>query len=66
MYRFDFSYDEYQRFLTRCPFSDEELQILELKRRGKSNVAICDMLSLSESVLARQIKRIHSKIMKEI
>ena len=29
MTRFDFSYDEYQRFLERCPFTDDEKIILE-------------------------------------
>lgn len=66
MYKFDFSYAEYQRFLDICPFSDEEKEIIRLKRKGESNISICRKLSLSESALWRRIKKIQNKIAKEI
>lgn len=66
MYKFDFSHSEYQRFLERCPFSDEEKEIIRLKRKGESNISICRKLSLSESALWRRIKKIQNKITKEI
>lgn len=66
MMRFDFSYDEYQRLLERCPFSDEEIKIFELKRRGKTNIAICCELCISEATLSRRLHKMTNKIMKEI
>lgn len=66
VYHFDFSYEEYQNFIEKCPFSDEELQIFELRRRGKSRIQISMMLNLSESTIARRIHSIEMKILKEI
>lgn len=66
MKHFDFSYDEYQRLLLRCPFSEEEVKIIEAKRRGKTNIAICFELCISESTLTRKLNKISNKIMKEI
>lgn len=47
---FDFSYNEYQRFMERCPFTDEEIEILNMKRRGKSNVHISVKLHMLDIV----------------
>lgn len=66
MYKFDFSYAEYQKFLQICPFSDEEKEIIRLRRKGESNISICRKLSMSETALWRRIKKIQAKIAKEI
>lgn len=66
MQRFDFSYSEYQRFLERCPFTDEEIEILQLRRRGKSITEISFSLSISDRTVARRIKSIVRKISAEI
>lgn len=66
MYNFDFSYNEYQMFLERCPFSEEEIEIINMRRKGKSNTSICYALSISETTLSRRINKIYNKIMKEI
>lgn len=66
MQRFDFSYAEYQRFLERCPFTDDEKQIIELRRQEKSIVYIAMHLNLSERTVSRKIKSIGKKILKEI
>lgn len=66
MQRFDFSHSEYQHFIEVCPFSDEELQILELRRRGKSTVQISIQLCMSERTVARRIKSIVNKIAREL
>ncbi|MCI9085780.1 MAG: hypothetical protein HFE51_05080 [Clostridia bacterium] len=63
---FDFSYNEYQRFLERCPFTDEEIEILNLKRRGKSNVYVSIKLHMSERTVCRRLKSIKKKISREI
>lgn len=63
---FDFSYNEYQRFMERCPFTDEEIEILNMKRRGKSNVHISVKLHISERTVSRRLKSIKKKISKEI
>ena len=64
--RFDFSYEEYQKFIVQCPFTDEELKVLEMRRKGKSVVAIGRTLNVSTSTVDRLIKSICNKILKEI
>lgn len=66
MQRFDFSYDEYQRFLKRCPFTEEERQILEMRRNEESITYIAIKLNISERTVSRKIKSICRKILKEI
>jgi len=64
--KFDFTYDEYQFFIERCPFSDEEKEILTMKRKGKSNIYIAMELHISDRTVTRRIKSITNKILKEI
>ena len=66
MNKFDFSYDEYQRFLERCPFSEEERQILEMRCKGMPNVQISMELNIGVSTITKRIKSISKKILKEI
>ena len=66
MVRFDFSYNDYQRFIAICPFSDEELKILDMRRRGKSIIQISLELAMSDRTVSRRIKSIAKKINKEI
>lgn len=66
MNKFDFSYDEYQRFLERCPFSEEERQILEMWRKGMPNVQISMELNIGVSTITKRVKSISKKILKEI
>nr|DAG64770.1 MAG TPA: ECF sigma factor [Caudoviricetes sp.] len=66
MNRFDFSYDEYQRFLERCPFTDDEKIIIEMRRKEKSVAYIALTLNVSERTVGRKIKSICKKILKEI
>ena len=66
MQKFDFSNTEYQRFVSVCPFSDEELKVLELRRRGKSVIEISLALAMSDRTVSRRIKSIAKKISKEI
>jgi DNA-binding NarL/FixJ family response regulator len=63
---FDFSYNEYQYFMERCPFTDEEIEILNMKRRGKSNIYISVELHISERTVTRRLQSIQNKILKEI
>ena len=66
MNKFDFSYDNYQYFLERCPFSDDELAIIEMRRKDKSIVEMSMELSISERTVSRRIESITEKILKEI
>lgn len=66
MNKFDFSYDEYQRFLERCSFSEEERQILEMRRKGMPNVQISMELNIGVSTITKIVKSISKKILKEI
>ena len=64
--KFDFSYDEYQKFLKRCPFTDDEKIIIEMRRKEKSVTYIALSLNVSERTVSRKIKSICKKILKEI
>lgn len=64
--KFDFSHAEYQHFKEVCPFTEEETKILEMRRRGKSDIEICLALNLSERTVSRRINSIVKKISKEI
>ena len=66
MNKFDFSYDEYQRFLERCPFTDEERQIIDMRRKGKSILYIADTMNMSDRTVSRKIRSICRKISKEL
>lgn len=66
MNKFDFSYDEYQRFLERCPFSEEEIEILNLRRKGYSITQIAIELNICDRTVSKRINSICKKILKEI
>jgi len=66
MYRFDFNKSEYEYFIDECPFTDEEIEILSLRRRGKSVCCISMRMNLSERTVERRIKSINNKIIKAI
>ena len=66
MKKFDFSNAEYQKFISVCPFSDDELKILDLRRRGKSIVEMSRELCISDRTILRRINSIANKISKEI
>ena len=66
MEKFDFSNAEYQKFIDICPFSDEELKILDMRRRGKSIIQISDEMAISDRTVSRRIGSIIQKINKEI
>lgn len=66
MNKFDFKYDEYQRYLERCPFTDEEKAILDMRRHGKSRTEMSAALHISDGVVDRRIASINEKIIKEI
>lgn len=66
MNKFDFSYDEYQRFLERCPFTDDEKIILEMRRKEESVTYMALTLNVSKRTVNRKIKSICKKILKEI
>ena len=63
-HKFNFSSNEYQRYLQLCPFSDEEIKILEMRRRGKSVIEIHFALNLSTSTVLRRMDSISEKINK--
>lgn len=66
MERFDFSYAEYEQFMERCPFTEEERNVLELRRRGLSVVQISLKLNMGTRTVDRRIRSIKRKIAKEI
>jgi DNA-binding NarL/FixJ family response regulator len=66
MYRFDFSHEQYKMFLERCPFTEDEKVILEMRRKDKSVIEMSMELSISDRTVERYIKSINDKILKEI
>lgn len=66
MNKLDFSRSEYEYFVEECCFTEEEVAVLQLRRRGKSIIAISTELNISESTVSRRIKTICKKISKVI
>lgn len=62
----DFLESEYQKFYNECNFTDRQMQILQLRRKGKSIIEISLSLNMSEATVSREIKKIKRKILKII
>ena len=52
--------------MERCPFTDEEIEVFNLRRRGKSRIEISMLLNMSDRTVDRRIKSIKDKIKAEI
>lgn len=66
LYKFDFTRLEYEYFLKECAFSDEEIAVFELKRKGKSITEMALTLNMSESTVSRRVNSIYKKMRKVI
>lgn len=64
--KFDFTLKEYEYFCKECMFSEEQEQILKLRIKGKSIVAISMELHTSTATVSREIRKIKKKILKVI
>lgn len=62
----DFLESEYQKFYNECNFTDRQMEILMLRRKGKSIIEISLSLNMSEATVSREIKKIKKKILKII
>ena len=50
-------------YISECGFTDEEVEVLRLRARGKSIIEIAMTLSCSEATVSRRIRSIKDKIM---
>jgi DNA-binding NarL/FixJ family response regulator len=57
---------EFERLVERCNFTPIELQILELRRKGKSPLQVADKMKFSERQIYRISCEVVVKIKKEI
>lgn len=64
--KLDFNKTEYEYFINNCCFTERQLDILALKRKGKSHIEISLKLFISEATVKRELKEIRRKILKEI
>lgn len=64
--RLDFNKSEYEYFIENCNFTDRQIEILNMRRKGLSIVRISMELFISERTINREIKNIKNKILKEI
>lgn len=62
----DFLESEYQMFYNNCNFTDRQLEILNLRRKGKSIVEIFMSLNMGEATVSRELKKIKKKILRVI
>lgn len=60
----DFVGWELQKFRDECNFSEEELEVFEMKAKDKSIVQISMALNISESKVSQLVARIKKKIKK--
>lgn len=64
--KLDFNKSEYEYFIENCNFTDRQIEILNMRRKGLSIVQISMELFISERTINREIKSIKNKILKEI
>lgn len=62
----DFLESEYEMFYNNCNFTDRQLEILNLRRKGKSIVEISMSLNMGEATVSRELKKIKKKILRII
>ena len=60
----DFVEWELQKFRDECNFSEEELEVFEMKAKDKSIAQISMALNISESKVSQLVARIKKKIKK--
>ena len=63
MAKLDFYPEEWESFLSNCDFTDSEVEIIKLTRRGWAIADIAAELYLSESTVKRRRKSIDRKIL---
>lgn len=66
MLKIDFTTSELNKIKEEVVFSDLQERIIELKRKEWSNTQICMELSISQSKLSKELKKIAEKIAKTI
>lgn len=65
MRRFAFSYDKLEHYLERCPFTEDEKEVVKLRRRGKSVTEMAFALRVSERTVCRRLESASKKIQTE-
>ena len=58
--------DEWESIIENCGFTDDELEIIHLVRRGWAQIDIAEELCISLSTFSRRFKRIKQKIFRYI
>lgn len=66
MEKFDFNKREYDHFVEYCGFTDEELIVFQMRRKGSSITEVARNYHRSEATVNRIIKCIKAKIKYEI
>lgn len=64
--KLDFTKSEWEDFTQNCEFTDDELEVIPLIRRGWAMVDIAYELCISESTLKRRKRKIEYKIIRRI
>lgn len=62
----DFLESEYEMFYNNCNFTDRQIEILNLRRKGKSIIEISLTANISEATVNRELKKIKKKILRVI
>lgn len=62
----DFLESEYEMFYNNCNFTDRQIEILNLRRKGKSIIEISLTVNVSEATVNRELKKIKKKILRVI
>ena len=60
--KYDFPRSEYEHYISECGFTDEDLQVLNLRRRGWYLVDIAAELNVSVRTVKRRSASITNKI----
>lgn len=64
--KLDFTKAEYDYFIENCGFTDRQIEILNLRRRGKSIIEISMEVNLSTRTIDRELRTIRRKIIRAL
>lgn len=62
-YIYDYTEPELQRFRELCNFTERELEVFNLKAKGRTNFSIAGEANMSESTVSNYMRRIKKKML---
>lgn len=56
---------EFEKYVKNCPLNEDEMDVLNMRRQGRSIIYIAEKLKMSERTVSRTLKIVSDKINRE-